>query len=286
MPTSKRSSVLQLIHEGHMEIERCKARARLCVYWPHINDEIENTVKPCTVCNKVGNSIHKEPVIPPQLPNHPWEEVSADYFTLCTQDYLLVVDFYSKYLEVIPMMSKTANATILALKSIFARHGIPNKLIADNMPFNSKEFLEFRNFKVVTSSPKYSQLNGLAERNVLTIKKLLKKAREGKSDETLALLELCNTPIIGMSYSPAQLLINRRLRGCLPLTAKSLEPSVPEGAKSQLKNRQKKQKDQYYNKHTKNLPPLESDDVVRFKLPHPGNQQSLFRDTLHPARMT
>ena len=32
VPASKRSSVLQLIHEGHMGIERCKARARLCVY--------------------------------------------------------------------------------------------------------------------------------------------------------------------------------------------------------------------------------------------------------------
>ena len=127
----------------------------------------------------------------------PWEEVSADYFTLCTQDYLLVVDFYSKYPKVIPMMSKIANATILALKSIFAINGIPNKLIADNMPFNSKEFLEVSkkwNFKVVASSPKFPQSNVLAERNVQTIKRLLKKAREEKSDEILALLELCNTP--------------------------------------------------------------------------------------------
>ena len=149
--------------------------------------------------------------------------------------YLLVVDFYSKYPEVIPMMSKTANATIAALKSIFTRRGIPNKLIADNMPFNSKEFPEFSkkwSFKVVTSSPKYPQSNGLAERNVQTIMKLLKKARKGENDEKLALLELRNTPITDMSYSPAQLVMNKRLRGSLSFTAKSLEPSVPEGAKS------------------------------------------------------
>ena len=90
----------------------------------------------------------------------------------------------------------------------------PEKLTADNMPFNSKTFHEFSkkwNFKVVTSSPKYPQSNGLAERNVQTIKKLLKKAKEGENDEELALLELRNTPITGMSYSPAQLLMNRRL---------------------------------------------------------------------------
>ena len=100
----------------------------------------------------------------------------------------------------IPMMSKTAEATIKALTSIFARHGIPNKLIADNMPFNSKKFYEFSkkwNFQVVTSSPNYPQSNGLAERNVQTIKKLLKKAKAGGNDEELALLEHCNTPITG-----------------------------------------------------------------------------------------
>ena len=46
---------------------------------------------------------------------------------------------------------------------------------------------------MVISSPKYPQSNGLAERNVQTIKKLLKKAREGGNDEELALLELRNT---------------------------------------------------------------------------------------------
>ena len=114
-------------------------------------------------------------MIPHQLPDHPWEEVSADYFTLCTQDYLLVVNFYSKYP---PMMSKTANAPIAALKSIFTGHSIPNKLIVDNKPFINKEFIEFSkkwNFKVVTSCPKYPQSNKLAECNVQTIKKLLRK---------------------------------------------------------------------------------------------------------------
>ena len=158
IPATKQSYVFQLIHEGHLGIEKCKARTRLCVYWLHITDDIENTVKFCTVCNQFGNSIHKEPTIPHQLPGCSWEEVSADYFTLHTQGYLLVVDYYFKYAEVIPMMSKMAKATITALTSIFARHSIQNKLIANNMSFNSKKFHEFSkkwNFQVVTSSPNY-----------------------------------------------------------------------------------------------------------------------------------
>ena len=142
--------ILQLIHEGHLGIQKCKARARLCIYRPNINDDIEKTVKSCSVCNRHGNSNQKEPMILHQLPDRPWEEV-----TLHTQDYLFIVDYFSKYPEVIPMATKAAEATIKAMKGIFARHGIPNKLIGDNMPFNSKKFHQFSkqwSFEVTTST--------------------------------------------------------------------------------------------------------------------------------------
>ena len=183
-------------------------------------------------------------MIPHQVPNCPWEEVATDYFTLHSQDYLLVVDYYSKYPKVIPMRMKTAEATIAALKSLFAIHGIPSQLIADNMPFSSKKFKQFAsdwNFQVITSSPTYPQSNGLAERYVQTIKKLLKKAIDSGSDEALALLEFCNTPITGMSYTPAQLLMSRRLHGCLLMTASSLVPNVASNVKKQLQEHQDKQ---------------------------------------------
>ena len=117
---------------------------------------------------------------------------------------------------------------------------------------------------MVISSPTYPQSNGLAERNVQTVKKLLRKAKKGGNDEILALLKFRNTPITGTSYSPAQLLMNRRLCGCLPLTVKALKSSVPTEAKTLLQNCQKKQK-QYYDRHAKSLPPLTKNDVVRYQ---------------------
>ena len=109
------------------------------------------------------------------------------------------------------MKSKTAEATVKKLKQMFSRHGIPNTLVADNMPFNSKAFRRFAkewDFSVVTSSPNYPQSNGLIERNMQTIKNLLKKAKEAMKDEQLALLEFRNTPISGLQESPAQLLMS------------------------------------------------------------------------------
>jgi len=68
----------------------------------------------------------------------------------------------------------------VTLKSQFAKYGIPGELISDNGPqYSSLAFREFNNnygFVHTTSSPKYPQANGEAERVVQTIESLLKKA--------------------------------------------------------------------------------------------------------------
>ena len=86
-------------------------------------------------------------------------------------------------------------SVISHLKSIFARHGIPEVVVSDNGPqYSSAVFEEFSKeyeFDHVTSSPKYPQANGEAERAVKTIKQLLEK----NSDPYLALLVYRSTPL-------------------------------------------------------------------------------------------
>ena len=67
--------------------------------------------------------------------------------------------------------------------------------MSDNGPqYNSQAFIEFAkqyNFSHITSSPKFPQANGEAERAVRTVKDLLKK----NSDPYLALLAYRTTPL-------------------------------------------------------------------------------------------
>ena len=117
-------------------------------------------------------------------------------------------------------------------------------VIADNMPFNSREFKTFAtswNFQVVTSSPGYPQSNGLVD-NVQTIKHLFKKAHDEDKDAEMALLEFRNTPITGLDQSPAQLLMSRRLRSSLRMTVTMFQPCVHEGIRERLMQRQQHQK--------------------------------------------
>ena len=152
------------------------------------------------------------------------------------------------------------------LLAIFAVHGIPEEVVGDNMPFNSREFRQFAkdyNFVMTTSSCTHSQSNGKAERNVQIVKRMLKKAYEDGKDESLALLEFRNTPVTGCDYSPAELLFSRKLRDKLPVKSSSLDPKIPINAREQLLKCQEKQKF-YYDKGAKPLKPLESGDTIRY----------------------
>ena len=267
VPKDRQKHILKCIHEGHLGIEKCKARARTCVYWPNMNNSIEQEVKSCSICNTYSRANQKEPLLSHSVPLRPWDKVGADHFTFAATDYLIVVNYFSKYPEVIKVKSKCAETTVEVMKAIFAKNGIPTTVVADNVPFNSRCFKEFAKewqFNLTTSSPHFPQSNGLAERNVQTVKNLFKKAKESGRDPEMALLEFRNTPITGLNSSPAQLLMGRRLRSSLPMISTCLDAeSSNEARGSLIKQQQRSQA--YFNRQSKPLNELKTNDVVRLK---------------------
>ena len=269
IPQSLRPEILQRIHAAHLGIEKCRARARSAVFWPGINGAIDELISQCNTCQQYQRSNQREPLIPQHVPERPWATVAADIFCYKGRDYLLVVDYFSKYPEVARLTSKNSEAVILAMKDMFARHGIPERLIADNMPFNSLKFKNFASdweIEVVTSSPHYPKSNGLVERNVQTVKQLLRKADESKQDAFLALLEFQNTPISGMEDSPAELLMSRKLRTRLPTFKSLLEPQARSTSqvRHKLLSRQQSQK-AFYDRGTRPLSTLHEGEPVRMR---------------------
>ncbi|KAL5011541.1 hypothetical protein ScPMuIL_010092 [Solemya velum] len=84
--------------------------------------------------------------------------------------YLLVVDYYSEYIDVLELESETTSAVVKAMKAVFACLGIPDKLRSDNGPQNtSAEFRTFcENYGILqeTSIPHFQSSNGEAERAI------------------------------------------------------------------------------------------------------------------------
>lgn len=143
IPSSLRLQVLTLLHEGHQGINRSKARARESVWWPGITAEITSMVTNCEQCASTRVNL-SEPLVSTPLPGRPWEMLGMDLFHLNGQTFILVVDYYSRFPEVVTLRSTTPQVVIDVIKSIFARHGIPQRVRSDNgPPFSSREFTSF-----------------------------------------------------------------------------------------------------------------------------------------------
>ena len=95
---------------------------------------------------------------------------------------MLVIDYFSKFIEISKLRNETLEEVIFHLKSIFARHGIPRQVFSDNGPqYMSTGFSRFTDsyhFVHTTSSPRFSQSNGEAEQAVRTIRNLLSKSED------------------------------------------------------------------------------------------------------------
>jgi len=263
IPLSMRMEMLDRIHAGHQGITKCRARARQAVWWPGMSRQIEELVQNCAECRK-HHQHRAEPMVPSSLPQYPWQKVATDLFQLKNHQYLLVIDYYSRYVEIAKLSSTTSQAIINHLKSIFSRHGIPERVISDNGPqYASADFANFAReygFEHVTSSPRYPQANGEAERAVATVKSILEKSK----DPYLAMLVYRTTPL-QHGYSPAELLMARKLRTTLPTTKEMMKPSVPDLTTFKCKDEEiKERQTRDFNKHrgAHELPPLMEGEKV------------------------
>ena len=161
-----------------------KALARRFVYWPHIDTNIADIVANCSACAVAAKSPPHSAPIPWHEAKAPWQRVHIDYAGPINGDYfLLMVDSFSKWPEIIRTSRITSLSTIACLRSVFARFGMPVTLVSDNgTQFVSTEFKEFCKRNGIshrTIAPFHPQSNGQAERFVDSFKRAIKKITFG-----------------------------------------------------------------------------------------------------------
>ena len=180
IPQSMRNEMLVMLHESHFGIEKTCNLAKDVMFWPGMNAQIKDYVSKCGICNEHKSSNQKEPMIPSTISELPWQVVGTDLFSWNGNNYVLVVDYMSRYFEVARLENMKSSTVISHMKSIFARHGIPLEVKSDNggcyASAEFKNFAETWGFKHVTSSPYMNNSNGQAEIYV--------KNRERDSEQT------------------------------------------------------------------------------------------------------
>lgn len=172
----------------------------------------------------------------------------------------MLYDAYSNYPEVAQLRDTSSRTVIDNMASIFSRHGIPVKVHSDGgSQFASREFAEFAeryDFAHVVSSPRFPRSNGLAEKGVQVVKRLIKKCAHSGEDFWLALLTYRASPLENEA-SPAELLMNRRLRTLIPDFSVKPSRRVRKHPQNKLRGR--------------DLSPLRDGEVVRI---HDGQSWS------------
>ena len=216
--------MIQLLHTGHLGLEKCLNRAKQFIYWPGLYDKLKDLITNCTTCLKfsaqkpTSNKQHAGH----EIPIHPWSKLTSDIFHFEGDSYLLIVGYTSCFPIIRKLNSITGKAIAHHMQSIFSEYRWPNTLVTDNGPcYTSKEFhtlMQSMSVNHLTSSPHYLQSNGLAEKYVGIIKTLFHKAKEEGTSPYTALMVYRNTPLNGTLQSPMQILQSRQARTDLPLS--------------------------------------------------------------------
>ena len=221
IPETLKQKYLRQIYQGHQGIKTCRSRAGEFVFWININKDIDELVQKCSLCQSKQNSTSIIQKYVSEIPPHPWHTIGSDLFYFRRIDFLVVVDYFSKYLLMRKIPNSTSSAVIKELGMIFSEFGKPQVFRSDNGPcYSSQEFRFFiQNWAIEhrTSSPHYPQGNGLAESMEKVSKNLIEKAVLQDLPWNQLLLDYRCTPISSEIPSPAEILFGRKLQSSISI---------------------------------------------------------------------
>ncbi|XP_055918537.1 uncharacterized protein K02A2.6-like [Eupeodes corollae] len=249
IPFCLRKRILRQLHRGHPGMERMKTIARGHVYWPRIDEDIATYVRQCQSCATAAKSPIKTTLQSWPITTSPMEIIHIDiagptdgFF------YFIVVDSFSKWLDVFQITSITSSVIVSKLNEFFSRNGDCDQLVSDNgTQFTSAHFQSFiksRGIQHLRTAPFHPQSNGQVERFVDTLKRILRKLKnEGTSLDNMEtfLQTYRSTPNRNVKdfKSPAEAFIGRKIKTSLDL----LKPRKPVPTTTNEKQNQQ------FNKH-------------------------------------
>ena len=223
---SQRKEIIAKAHEHHQGINRTTRRVTELYWWPGYTNDIRKAIQGCNRCE--GSDRTKKTFTPPMHPTPlvegPWQKVAVDLKGPLNigpfKYYLVMVNYYSKWPEIIGLNSITTSNIIKYMKEIFARFGYPNNIVADNgRQLTAKEILAF--YKENEIQPRFVSLysprqNGLVERFNKVIKEKLEEAVKYKWPVTETLKEMLHnyrsTPHSTTNISPFEAMFGRKMR--------------------------------------------------------------------------
>ena len=118
IPSLLRAEILERIHMGHMGIHKCRETTRRNVWRPCMSGQIADVLRACKKCQR-NRPEHSKPVTPLEFPEIQWERIGRNLFHWHNSEYLIEVDYHSRFFEVAKLQISDSESIIEQLKSLF-----------------------------------------------------------------------------------------------------------------------------------------------------------------------
>lgn len=235
IPISLQPTIIERLHGGHSGIRRTLDRARMIVYWPNMDEDVTVQVENCKFCQDRLPKNQPEPMQTRKPPLRPFQHIAADFAFHGGHKFLVIVDCFSDWIDVIDMgKDTTAEKLVEVMAQEFVRTAVPDVMFTDGeRNFDSNKFRTFLRewgCQHITSSPTYAQSNGRAEAAVKSAKKIIAACWNGKRLESKAFAKAIinhrNTPTQKDKLSPAMKLYGHNIQDDLPAHRRSFKKEI------------------------------------------------------------
>ena len=277
IPKNLRHQMVLNLHAANQGETSMLGRARQIMYWPGMDRDVKIHCERCSDCRENAPSLPKEPFIPTEAPDYPFQQVVSDLFEINGSHYLVYIDRLTAFAELAHYTAAPSSSHIITtFREFFHRWGVSEEISLDGGPnldsAETTKWLESWGTNIRQSSAYYPQSNGRAEAGVKSLKHLLRgntghKGSINTDSVARALLQYRNTPLRGVGKSPAELALGRPLRDTIPLPRERYK--VSDQWANHLRNRERTMTSSNesikskYDEHSRELKPLVVGDKVR-----------------------
>ena len=195
IPSVLRQQVLQKNHDipssGHLGADKTLSRLQNEAYWAGMSVDVEKYCRECILCQRCKLSMPQKAPMSSVPIGKPWEMVAVDVLQVPisyqNNRYLLVVqDYFTKWVEAIPMPDQTAIRITNELIKLFSMLGLPQIVHSDQgQNFEStvlKQTLEAFDICKSRTTAYHPQGDGLVERFNRSLLQLLRSFVQSESD--------------------------------------------------------------------------------------------------------
>lgn len=139
MPRSFQHDAVVQSHEGHMAMTKWKALIRSKLWFPGMDDMVEEEVSKCVPCQLVARGEIGEPVKSTIMPEKPWE-----FLRLPNGKELVLTDKHSRFPVTAVCTTTAAEYVVPKFDEVLSLLGYPVEIALENgPPFNGERFAEY-----------------------------------------------------------------------------------------------------------------------------------------------